>query len=115
MRLIKQTFISTQTGSATTREPQLTFKRPLTFGRAEALASRRCLKLRVSSLTASGVRWRLGHSLFLQQVLLLLPVRLDGVLRQELHELQGLLDFHQDLVDLATFDLRASEKQRERD
>lgn len=50
------------------------------------------------------------YSLFLQQVLLLLPVRLDGVLRQELHELQRLFDFHQNLINFTTFDLRGSEK-----
>lgn len=52
------------------------------------------------------------YSLFLQQVLLLLPVRLDGVLRQELHELQRLFDFHQNLIDFTTFDLWGSEKRR---
>lgn len=52
------------------------------------------------------------YSLFLQQVLLLLPVRLDGVLRQELHELQRLFDFHQNLINFTTFDLWGSEKGR---
>lgn len=52
------------------------------------------------------------YSLFLQQVLLLLPVRLDGVLRQELHELQRLFDFHQNLINFTTFDLWASEKRK---
>lgn len=52
------------------------------------------------------------YSLFLQQVLLLLPVRLDGVLRQELHELQRLFDFHQNLINFTTLDLWGSEKGR---
>lgn len=49
------------------------------------------------------------YSLFLKQVLLLLPVRLDGVLRQELHELQRLFDLHQDLINLPSFDLGEEE------
>ena len=53
------------------------------------------------------------YSLFLQEVLLLLAVRLDGVLGQELHELQRLLDLHQDLVDLSALDLRERERERE--
>ena len=52
------------------------------------------------------------YSLFLQEVLLLLAVRLDGVLGQELHELQRLLDLHQDLVDLSALDLRERERER---
>lgn len=46
------------------------------------------------------------HSLFLEEVLLLLSVRLYCVLWQELHELQRFFDFHQHLIDFTTFDLQ---------
>ena len=47
-------------------------------------------------------------------LLLLLPVCLDRVLRQILHELQGLLDLQQHLIGLAAPHLRADHKERER-
>lgn len=45
------------------------------------------------------------YSLFLQEILLLLPVRLYSVLRQKLHELKRLFDFYQNLINFTAFDL----------
>lgn len=46
------------------------------------------------------------YLLFLQEVLLLLPVRLDRMLWQKLHQLQGLFNLHQNVVDFASFYLQ---------
>lgn len=45
------------------------------------------------------------YSLFLKEILLLLPVRLYSVLRQKLHEFQRLFDFYQNLINFTAFDL----------
>lgn len=47
-------------------------------------------------------------------LLLLLPVGLDRVLRQILHEFQRLLDLQQHFIGLAAPHLRAESKERER-
>lgn len=45
------------------------------------------------------------YSLFLKEILLLLPVRLYSVLWQKLHEFQRLFDFYQNLINFTAFDL----------
>lgn len=73
---------------------------------------------RTATLTHTSYKDTATHSLFLKQVLvlllLLLPVRLDRVLRQVLHEFQGLLDLQQHLIGLAAPHLREEHKERER-
>lgn len=51
------------------------------------------------------------YSLFLKEILLLLPVRLYSVLRQKLHELQRLFDFYQNLINFTAFDLWEEKKK----
>lgn len=52
------------------------------------------------------------YSLFLQEILLLLPVRLYSVLRQKLHELKRLFDFYQNLINFTAFDLWEREREK---
>lgn len=52
------------------------------------------------------------YSLFLQEALLLLPVGLNSMLRQKLHEFQRLFDFHQNLIDFTAFNLCGGKRQR---
>lgn len=51
------------------------------------------------------------YSLFLKEILLLLPVRLYSVLRQKLHEFQRLFDFYQNLINFTAFDLYKKKKK----
>ncbi len=51
------------------------------------------------------------YSLFLKEILLLLPVRLYSVLRQKLHEFQRLFDFYQNLINFTAFDLLKKRRQ----
>lgn len=64
-----------------------------------------CFIMRLRTNERYFIMYLNKYSLFLKEILLLLPVRLYSVLRQKLHELQRLFDFYQNLINFTAFDL----------